>query len=107
MGLQQEALTADALVSLLIAKGAVERKEKPPAVAPDSLALVGKHPYPYPCEPDEIDDLGPPLLRQKSSATQSWQRLLKPALARGRSGSNPWAHYEIHKRPTEVRVWSR
>eukprot|EP00966_Prymnesium_polylepis_P218765 5062676-Prymnesium_polylepis.1 len=102
LGVQQEALTADALVSLLIAKGAVERKEQP-AASPGSPALVGKHPHPYPCEPDEIDVLGPPLLRQKSSATQSWQRLLKPALARGRSGSNPWAQYEIHKRPTEVR----
>ena len=31
-----------------------------------------------------------------------WQRALKPALQKSKSGVHPWHEFEIHKRPTEL-----
>ncbi|KAL1507972.1 hypothetical protein AB1Y20_007576 [Prymnesium parvum] len=45
-----------------------------------------------------------PNASRSSSGKKAWQRMLKPALRKGKSESNPWAIYEIHKQPTELCV---
>lgn len=53
---------------------------------------------------DSDDAPSVPATSRSQSGKRSWQRLLKPALKKGKSDSNPWAQYEIHKQPTELCV---